>query len=61
MFFAGGSLGSMVVPWLMGQLIAPFGATAVIIAVLGSTLIAAGTFYILNIKQRTAPIPSPKF
>jgi len=56
-FFVGSSLGSMTLPWIMGQLIAPFGATAAIIAVLCSILLATGTFYILNIVQRTIPAP----
>jgi FHS family Na+ dependent glucose MFS transporter 1 len=58
-FFIGSSLGSMAIPWLMGQLIVPYGATAVIITVFCSILLATGTFYILNIKQHTAPAPSP--
>jgi fucose permease len=57
-FFAAGSLGSMVLPWLMGQLIAPYGATAAMIAVLCSILLATGTFYILNILQISAPTPT---
>jgi fucose permease len=59
-FFVGSSLGSMVLPWLMGQLIAPFGATAAMIVVLCSILVAAGTFYILNIVQRTTPTSPPQ-
>jgi FHS family Na+ dependent glucose MFS transporter 1 len=59
-FFVGSSLGSMALPWLMGQLIAPFGVTAIMIAVLCSILLATGTFYILNIKQRTTPTPPPQ-
>jgi FHS family Na+ dependent glucose MFS transporter 1 len=58
-FFVGSSLGSMTLPWIMGQLIAPFGANAAIIAVLGSILLASGIFYILNIKQRTTLTPPP--
>ena len=45
----------------MGQLIAPFGATAVMIAVLCSILLATGTFYILNITQRTTSALPPQF
>ena len=56
-FFVGSSLGSMTLPWIMGQLIDPFGATAIIIAVLCSTLLATGVFYILEVKQRTALTP----
>ena len=59
-FFVGSSLGSMVLPWLMGQLIAPFGATAAMIVVLCSILVAAGTFYILNIVQRSTPTSPPQ-
>jgi fucose permease len=51
-FFVGASLGSMFIPWLIGQLIGPFGATVVMLTVLASTLLAAGTFYFLNIKAR---------
>jgi FHS family Na+ dependent glucose MFS transporter 1 len=60
MFFIGSSLGSMAIPWLMGQLIIPFGATAAIIVVLCSILLASGTYFILNIKQRTASILPPQ-
>ncbi len=58
-FFIGSSLGSMAVPWLMGQLIAPFGATAAIIAVFCSIVLATGTFYILNIRQRAISASPP--
>ncbi len=58
-FFIGASLGSMAVPWIMGQLIAPYGATSAIIIVLISILLAAGTFYILNLTQRTLPASPP--
>ena len=60
MFFIGSSLGSMAIPWLMGQLIIPFGATAAIIVVLCSILLATGTYFILNSKQRTASTPPPQ-
>jgi FHS family Na+ dependent glucose MFS transporter 1 len=53
-FFAGGSLGSMVIPWIMGQLIGPFGATAVILATLCGSLLAAGSFYLVNRRHRVA-------
>jgi fucose permease len=53
-FFVGSSLGSMALPWLMGQLITPFGASATMIAVFCSMLLTAGTFYILN-QQRNPP------
>jgi hypothetical protein len=36
----------------MGQLIVPFGATAAMVAVLCSLLVAAGLFYILNVAHR---------
>jgi FHS family Na+ dependent glucose MFS transporter 1 len=58
-FFVGSSLGSMVLPWIMGQLIGPLGATAAMIAVLCSILLAMGVFYILNVKQRTTPTSAP--
>lgn len=58
-FFVGSSLGSMAIPWLMGQLIAPFGANAAILVVFCSILLSMGTFYILNIKQRAIPVSPP--
>jgi FHS family Na+ dependent glucose MFS transporter 1 len=58
MFFVGSSLGSMVIPWLMGQLIVPYGATAAMITVLCSILLAAGTLYILNRKQFNTTPPA---
>ena len=60
-FFIGSSLGSMAIPWLMGQLIAPYGATATIIVVLCSIFLAAGTYFFLNISQRTLPATPPQF
>jgi fucose permease len=53
-FFAGSSLGGMIIPWIMGQLIVPIGAEAVILTALGSVLLASATFYILNFKQRSS-------
>jgi FHS family Na+ dependent glucose MFS transporter 1 len=58
-FFAGSSLGSMTVPWLMGQLIIPYGATATMIVVLGSVLLASGIFYVLNSRRGAAPVAHP--
>jgi FHS family Na+ dependent glucose MFS transporter 1 len=58
-FFIGSSLGSMAVPWLMGQLIAPFGATAAIIAVFCSIVLATGIFYLLNTRQRAISASPP--
>jgi fucose permease len=58
-FFAGASLGSMALPWLMGQLIAPFGATAVMLAILGGTLVATLAFLILNTHRHGMPLPQP--
>jgi FHS family Na+ dependent glucose MFS transporter 1 len=51
-FFAGSSLGSMIIPWIMGQLIVPVGPEAMIMIALGSVLLASATFYLLNFKQR---------
>ena len=59
-FFVGASLGSMVLPWIMGQLITPFGASATIIAVLVNILLATGVFYLLNMKQRTTLTKQPE-
>ncbi len=58
-FFVGASLGSMAIPWLMGQLITPFGATATIMVVLCSIFLATGTYFFLNITQRAVPASSP--
>ena len=51
-FFVGSSLGSMLIPWLMGQLIGPFGPISTMLMVLGSTLVAAAAYYTLNIFQQ---------
>jgi len=59
-FFVGSSLGSMALPWLMGQLIAPFGPTAAMVAVLGSILLAVGAYYLLNLAHRHAPTTQSK-
>lgn len=60
-FFTGSSLGSMTLPWLMGQLIAPLGATAAMIAVLFSVLLAALIFALLNLSRHTvAPSWEPE-
>jgi fucose permease len=58
-FFVGSSLGSMTIPWLMGQLIIPYGVTAIMITVLCSILLATGCYYLLNKKQRGIPTPMP--
>jgi FHS family Na+ dependent glucose MFS transporter 1 len=58
-FFVGSSLGSMAIPWIMGQLITPFGAVATIIVVLCSILLATGTYFFLNITQRAVPSSPP--
>jgi fucose permease len=57
MFFVGSSLGSMALPWLMGQLIGPFGATAIMITIFGSVLLSVIVFYILNARQPSAYSP----
>jgi MFS transporter, FHS family, Na+ dependent glucose transporter 1 len=59
-FFVGSSLGSMALPWLMGQLIDPFGPTAAMVAVLGSILLAVGAYYLLNLAHRLAPTTQSK-
>lgn len=59
-FFVGSSLGSMAVPWLMGQLITPLGANAIMVVVLCSLLLATGFFYILNTKQPATPAIRPQ-
>jgi FHS family Na+ dependent glucose MFS transporter 1 len=52
-FFIGSSLGSMALPWLIGQLIVPFGSGSAIIVVLGGIVVAAGAFHILNLIHST--------
>jgi O-antigen/teichoic acid export membrane protein len=59
-FFVGSSLGSMALPWLMGQLIAPFGPTAAMVAVMGSIMLAIGAYYLLNLAHRLAPTTQSK-
>jgi len=59
-FFVGSSLGSMVIPWLMGQVITPYGATAAMVTALVSVLLATGTFYVLNHTQRKTLISPPR-
>jgi fucose permease len=61
LFFASSSIGSMTVPWIMGQLIVPYGAVTAMITVLCSVLLATGTFYILNVIQRTNTNPPTGF
>jgi FHS family Na+ dependent glucose MFS transporter 1 len=56
-FFAGASLGSMILPWIMGQVIAPFGATSVMVVDLCCILISAVTFFILNANQHRIALP----
>jgi FHS family Na+ dependent glucose MFS transporter 1 len=48
LFFVGSSLGSMAIPWIMGQLIGPYGANAIMVAVFGSVVSAMIAFYLLN-------------
>ncbi len=57
LFFVGSSLGSMAIPWLMGQLIGPLGATSTMIIALGSILLASVTFFWLNVRRHAAPLP----
>jgi FHS family Na+ dependent glucose MFS transporter 1 len=59
-FFVGSSLGSMVIPWVMGQLIVPYGAQVVMLTILSSILLASITFYILNSQQHISLSPTPK-
>jgi MFS transporter, FHS family, Na+ dependent glucose transporter 1 len=59
-FFVGSSLGSMTIPWIMGQLITPYGAQVIMITILCSILVATGMFYILNTMRFTAPTPPLK-
>jgi FHS family Na+ dependent glucose MFS transporter 1 len=58
-FFIGSSLGSMVIPWVIGQLIAPLGAASAIIIIFCSILITVGTYYVLNLKQHAITASQP--
>jgi fucose permease len=48
-FFVGASLGSMSMPWLIGQLFEPVGPQAAIIVILVDTLLALGVFLIIKL------------
>ena len=51
-FFAGASLGAMTVPWLIGQLFEPFGASVTMVVVLIDLLLALVLFIALLIYAR---------
>jgi FHS family Na+ dependent glucose MFS transporter 1 len=57
-FFVGASLGGMLLPWLMGQLIGPFGPISAMIAVFIAIAASTLVFGLLNIYQRTL-LPHP--
>ena len=62
-FFVGASLGGMLLPWLMGQLIGPFGPISAMIAVFIAIAASTLVFGLLNIYQRTLlphPADAPK-
>lgn len=46
--FAGGSAGSMLLPWLMGRVFEPLGPRAAMFAILAALLLAAAVFTALN-------------
>jgi MFS transporter, FHS family, Na+ dependent glucose transporter 1 len=57
-FFVGASLGGMILPWLMGQLIAPFGIVATMVVVFVAIVLAAVVYGLLEYYQRTL-LPHP--
>jgi FHS family Na+ dependent glucose MFS transporter 1 len=57
-FFVGASLGGMLIPWLIGQLIEPFGPSAAMLTVLIAMVGAIILFVALNSAQKNA-LPSP--
>jgi len=48
-FFVGASLGSMSMPWIIGQLFEPVGPQAAIVVILVDTLLALGVFLIIKL------------
>jgi fucose permease len=46
-FFVGSSLGGMVLPWIIGQLIEPIGTITVIVGMTISLLLAIAVFYLI--------------
>lgn len=53
LFFVGTSLGGMLVPWLVGQLIEPLGAASVMWALGGVVLLALGVYAWMTASART--------
>jgi FHS family Na+ dependent glucose MFS transporter 1 len=53
-FLVGGSLGSMTLPWLVGQLFAPYGRLSVIY-VTGAAMLAAWFLFGLIVRQKRRP------
>ena len=51
-FFVGGSLGSMVMPWLIGQLIEPIGPRATMLATVIDLVVAVGVLAVLILYVR---------
>lgn len=49
-FFVGASLGSMSMPWLIGQLFEPVGPQAALIIMLIDTLLALGIFVVIKLR-----------
>jgi hypothetical protein len=59
-FTAGGSVGIMLLPWLIGQLIAPFGPISVIIVVTIDLVLTILLFLlVLNRPANLAPVLKP--
>lgn len=57
LFFAGASLGGMVLPFLMGQIIGPFGPQAVIFTVLTAMIVALILFFFVILARKASPPP----
>lgn len=57
LFLVGGSLGAMLLPWLVGQLFAPVGPQALFLIIVAALLLAVGVLLVL---LRYAPDPQPQ-
>lgn len=58
-FFVGASMGGMVLPFLIGQMIGPFGSQAVILIVIGAMIGCALLFSLLVYHRSSPPLPYP--
>jgi FHS family Na+ dependent glucose MFS transporter 1 len=58
-FFVGASMGGMLLPFLIGQTIGPYGSRSAILAVLGAMIGATLLFAFLINMRNSTPLPSP--